>query len=110
MGATPVEVSPSPVDMGTLRPGTSGIATMFARNTTRDELVIARVETSCPCIRFEVAATRLEPGAGTSMAVFYDPGDAPDYRGGLSVECIGRDVGGILLFRCSVRLEVAGPL
>lgn len=99
-------VSPDPIALGILAPGQSARAEVMLRNETAEAVSVERVETSCACIR--VSPTSIEVGAGESavLTIAFDPTDEPGFRGGLSVDVVGKEVSGRVALRSRVNLEV----
>jgi len=102
----PLEISPDPVDLGVLPPGRSAQATISLRNPGPRPVSVERIETSCPCIRAEPASFKVGPGELAELVTRFDPSDDPDFRGGLSIEVVGRSPRDFVLFRARVDLEI----
>jgi hypothetical protein len=100
-------VGPKPVlSLGTLAPGQSASGRMSLRNTSASAVTVARIDTSCPCVRVAPLTTRIDSGTEATLTVAFDPTEEPDFRGGLSVELTGFDVGGFILFKARVDLDI----
>jgi Protein of unknown function (DUF1573) len=102
----PLEVTPDPISLGTLEPGRSAVAKLTLRNSTSHPVLVSRVQTSCHCLNVAGQPTHIGSGQVADLTVKFDPTDDPDFRGGLSVDVLGHDPTGELVFQTRVRLEV----
>jgi hypothetical protein len=102
----PLKISPDPISLGTLDPGRSAVAKLTLRNSGSDPVIVARVETSCPCLTVAEQSTEIGPGQAADLTMEFDPADDPDFRGGLSIDVIGRDPLGGIVFRTRAQIEV----
>lgn len=69
-------------------------------------MMVATVETSCPCLLVSKQPVCVRPGECADLTVKFDPTDDPDFRGGLSIHVIGRDPTGEIVFGTRAHLEV----
>jgi len=69
-------------------------------------VIVAMVETSCPCLNVAEQSTNIGPGQAAELTVKFDPTDDPDFRGGLSIDVIGRDPRGGIVFRTRAQIDV----
>jgi hypothetical protein len=99
-------VEPNPLDLGVLNAGQTAKATLALRNTRDKPLSIASITTSCSCVLVSPAQVRVEPGESVTLSVSFDPQAEPDFRGGLSIEVVGRDSREAVLFRARVNLDI----
>jgi len=76
-------------------------------NGTAKAVVVARIESSYPCIRLTPGSTRVEPDGDAEVEVQFDPAQEPDYRGALGVDLTGRDPAGAVVFRCRVDVTIS---
>ena len=73
----PLEISPDPISLGTLDPGRSAIAKLTLRNSGSHPVIVARVETSCPCLNVAEQSTNIGPGRPPDLTVKFDPRTIP---------------------------------
>jgi hypothetical protein len=101
-----LSVHPDPNPLGELTAGQTTRRAAMLRNQGAGPITVERVESSCPCVR--VAALPLTVGAGEAapMTVEFDPSEEPEFHGRLSVDLVGREPGGSVVFRTSVTLRV----
>lgn len=99
-------VSPDPIALGILAPGRSAQPVATLRNPYPEAIAVARVETSCPCLRASVTPSRIGPEGSGTLALVFDPSTEPEFRGELAIEVIGYAKGGRDVLRTKVRLEV----
>ncbi|HWE39480.1 MAG TPA: DUF1573 domain-containing protein [Isosphaeraceae bacterium] len=99
--------APESLPLGTLAPGESARGILTLRNRRSEPLTVARVETTCPCIRLAPVPVTVAPNGEAMLRVEYDPSDQPDFRGELGVEVKGLDEVGQLIFETRVLVEVA---
>lgn len=104
--APPLIVEPDPISLGLLAPGQGAQATLTLRNPHPEAVTVERAETSCPCIRVEPRSVRVEAEGEAPLIVSFDPTESPNFRGGLGVKLVGRGLGGEILCRTRVDLEV----
>jgi hypothetical protein len=76
------------------------------RNPGPRPVSVERIETSCPCIRVEPARFKVGPGEFAELVARFDPSHDPDFRGGLSIEVVGRSSRDFVLFRARVNLDI----
>lgn len=107
--SAPLIVSPEALSLGTLAPGESGRGTLTLRNRRSEPMTVARVATTCPCIRLAPLPLTVAPNGEATLQIEFDPSDQPDFRGALGVEIQGLDAGGQTLFKTKVLLQVASP-
>ena len=105
-----LEISPSQIYFGVLRPGQSARAVMAERNPSSNPLAIDRIETSCPCVKVSPTRVELGPGETKHLTLTFDPSAEPGFRGGLSVDVAGFGYDEIVLFRSRVNVEVSSQL
>lgn len=106
----PIEIRPDPISLGTLDPGQSAVAKFTLRNPGSHPVIVARVETSCPCLKVVDQPTSIGPGQAADLTVKFDPTNDPDFRGGLSIDVIGRDPMGRIVFQTRAKIEVGVQL
>jgi len=104
----PLEASPNPMLMGKVAAGHSATATILLCNRGADVITVQRVDTSCPCLMVGPAPGKIPPGQLEHLAVTFDAGQDPEFRGTLSIELTGRDPDAVIVFRAHVRVEVTG--
>jgi hypothetical protein len=104
----PLESSPNPLLLGSLRPGHAASGEISLRNPAREPITIERIETSCPCLSIAPALLEIGPGRSATLIVRFNPAEDPDFRGSLSIEVTGLGTDGAVVFRTHVRLTVAG--
>jgi len=102
----PLEISPDPISLGILDPGRSAVAKLTLRNSGSHPVIVAWVETSCPCLSVAEQTTDIGPGQAADLTLKFDPTNDPDFRGGLSIDVIGRDPPGGIVFRTRAQIEV----
>lgn len=91
--------TPDPLDLGNLSPGEASQENLILRNIGDKPIDVARVKTSCECIS-------IEPKSSLNVVVRYDPGESPDFRGGLRAIVTGESSVEEPLFRATVELSV----
>jgi Protein of unknown function (DUF1573) len=67
---------------------------------------IQRIETSCPCLTATPGKFLIVPGEERILGVEFDASAEPDFRGGLSIEVIGRGTAGETVFETRANVEV----
>jgi hypothetical protein len=77
------------IDLGTLAPGQTGLREVVVRNASRDAVEVARIDSSCPCLRVEPSWFRIDAGSSRPLAVQFTPDD-DGFRGRLAVILKGR--------------------
>jgi hypothetical protein len=102
----PLEISPDPVDLGILLPGQSAQATITLHNPGPHPVSVEQIETRCPCIRVEPASFKVAAGEFAEFVARFDPSHDPDFRGGLSIDVVGRSSRDFVLFRARVNLDI----
>jgi Protein of unknown function (DUF1573) len=85
----PIEISPDPVEFGVVDEGQVSNAVLSLTNRGSRELVIDRVETSCPCLTITPGRLRIAPSERKVVAVVFDPSGEPDFHGRLSIDISG---------------------
>jgi len=75
-------------------------------NSSRQPAIVERIQTSCPCLHVEKQSITLRPGESADLPVRFDSLDEPDFRGGLSIEVVGRGVTGGVVFATQVNVQV----
>lgn len=103
---SPLEVRPGLLSLGVLSPGRIGLAEVNLQNRTPFEVVVDHMETSCSCVQITECPVRVPPNGMARMSVKFDPSDEPHFRGGLSVNCVGKGNDGTNLFLIRVTLDV----
>jgi len=106
----PLETTPDPVDLGILSRGRSAVAKITLRNSSEQPAIVQRIQTSCPCLHVERQSITLRPGESADLPVRFDSLDEPDFRGGLSIEVVGRGVTGGVVFATRVGVEIRNGL
>lgn len=99
-------VSPDPIALGTLAPGESARSTVTLRNPTSEAVSVERIETSCPCILVSPTSIVVGSGESSALTIEFDPTDEPEFRGGLSVNVVGKEATGRVALRGRVEVEV----
>lgn len=99
-------VTPDPLAFGVLEPGHAARGTITLHNPNHSPVTVARVETSCPCVRVASSPITVAPRGSSTMTVAYVPTEEPDFHGGLAVEVVGRDSGEAVLFRTKATFEI----
>lgn len=94
------------VPLGVIRPGQSAKATATIRNPRSASMIVDRIETSCECVRVTPQSLRVEPGRSADLTILFDPNDAPDFRGELAVDVVGKGPSGQTIFQTTVSVEV----
>ena len=102
----PFEVSPDPLELGSVRNGESARATVTMTNRVSGPLTLDRVETSCPCMHATGTPVTVGAGETASLDVSFDPSDEPGFEGGLSVDVTGLHATGKTLFKTTVNVRV----
>ncbi|MGC8639443.1 MAG: DUF1573 domain-containing protein [Isosphaeraceae bacterium] len=82
-------MSPDPISLGVLSPGEGAEALASVRNIGARTVVVARVETSCPCVQVSQLPIRLGDGQTASLRILFDPSKEPGFCGGLTVHVRG---------------------
>ena len=104
--SSPLAINPDPVDLGIIEQGESAEASVVLENSRSEPVVLDRVKTSCPCVRFTPASVTVGAGETAALTVTFDPLSDPEFVGGLGVEATGYDSRGRALFKTRVDLEV----
>lgn len=99
-------VSPSPVNLGTLSPGQVAEAKLTVRNETARSRSLARIESSCPCVKIGPVVQTLRAGDMESLILIFDASEEPDFRGRLAVNVRGLDDAEMELFSVEVQVCV----
>jgi hypothetical protein len=102
----PLAISPDPITFGVLNGRTSVRRVISARNMQNVPLRLARIETSCPCIRVVPLPVQVAPDETQNWTVTFDPSAEPDFKGSLAVEVTGYLPDGEIAFRTNANLEV----
>ena len=68
--------------------------------------MVARVGTSCPCLNVADQSINIGPGEAADLTVKFDSVHDPDFRGGLSIDVIGRGPAGGIVIGTRVDLDV----
>ena len=77
-----VAVSPSTYDFGDIAQSEGVVSTTFTIvNTSKSEIVINRLSTSCGCTTAKMDESPLKPGESRTMTVTFDPMVHPDQFG-----------------------------
>jgi hypothetical protein len=79
---------------------------LVVRNQQSDALTLERTVSSCPCIGVSGLPVRLRPNEARGLKVAFDPAEAPEFRGGLSVELDGYLADARIAFRTRVEFDV----
>ena len=82
---------------------------MSVRNPGDVSVEVARIESSCDCIRATPATFRVAPHGSSSFSVAFEPAKDENFQGELSVSLTGYDPDGTVVFRSKVDLEVGPP-
>lgn len=106
----PLRSVPSQMTLGELRPGQAAQTALHFDNVSQMTCAITRFEVTCPCIRIVPRTLSVGPGQSSKATVSFDPGESPEFRGGLTVDITAHDAEGAIVGRASVRLTVnEGP-
>jgi hypothetical protein len=92
-GFFPVEISPHLVELGVVSQGQLSKAALTLTNRGSRELLIDRLETSCPCLMITPSQLRLAPAESKIATVLFDPSDEPDFHGKLCIDISGYSTG-----------------
>ena len=87
-------MSPDPVQLGRIPPNRKVLANVTLKNTGQRPQILARIETSCPCVQLRPVSAALKAGEVVTLEVVFDPSDEPGFRGSLAVTVNGYDTGG----------------
>lgn len=98
---------PTPLEFGVLAPGRMAERDVTVRNGGPTAVDVRRVQTSCPCIRVEPCALRIDPGHAANLVVQFNPQHEPEFRGVLCPVVTGHGPKDAILFRIEIRLTVA---
>jgi Protein of unknown function (DUF1573) len=101
-------ISPDPIELGVIAPGQTAGHPLSVRNPLSERVVIERIETSCPCIGAQELPIPVEPNQEKELEISFDPSEARDFRGSLSVDVTAHLSDGRVAFRTKVRLKVEG--
>lgn len=99
-------IAPTSISLGVLNPGQAAQAMFTLRNPTAGPVDVARLETSCHCLRVTPRSFRIGPGEPCSLRAAFDPAHEPDFQGVLAVIVTGRETDGDVVFRTVVKLDV----
>lgn len=97
---------PPRLDIGDVAAGLRVASRLSISNPGDASIVVAKVDSSCPCLRVAPGAFVARPHSTTDVTMTYDASEAPDFRGVLALEVRGRDAGGGVLFQTRVDLRV----
>ncbi len=106
----PLEISPDPISLGTLRPGESSFASLRLRNAGDTLLTVSRIATSCPCVSIEPLPTSVAPRQVVKLTVHVDRESDPEFESPLEVEVTGYLTDETVAFRASVRFQAGRAL
>ena len=95
------------LDLGTIPPGSPVTGSLRLVNPSARIWRIARVETSCSCLRVSPTRFVVKPGQSTTLDVVCDLRSEPDFRGDLLIEVNGLQADGDVL--CTAQVAVAVP-
>jgi hypothetical protein len=98
-------VSPAMIDLGAVPAGGSQEATFTITNPGITPLTVARVESSCPCLKIELPDGPIEPGGTAAGRARLDMRAEPGFSGDLGIEVKGLDESGAVLFIIEVNAE-----
>ena len=102
----PLAISRDPIELGVMPPGQAARCLLLVRNPLPGRATIERIETSCPCIGAGGLPVQIEPSQTIELEVAFDPSEAKDFRGRLSVDLTAFLADGQVGFRTKVNLEV----
>src|SRR5579885_2892308 len=103
----PLAISRDPIELGVMPPGQAARCLLLVRNPLPGRATIERIETSCPCIGAGGLPVQIEPSQTIELEVAFDPSEAKDFRGRLSVDLTAFLADGQVGFRTKVNLEVS---
>ncbi len=79
---------------------------MTVENSSDRVIVIAQVESSCPCVTAIGLPIRIDPGGHDEITLKVDSTQEPEFRGGLAVEMAGLDEGGVARLHWVAHVEI----
>ena len=98
--------SPDPLELGVVEPGHPASRTLSVRNPGAEPVEVARVDTSCECVRVAGLPMRFGAGETRELCVLFALPTAESFRGSLSVDVTGYSAAGYPAFQTKVNLEV----
>ncbi len=102
----PLEISPDPIEFGTLNQGEVAQASLRIQNNRSAPVTIERLETSCPCISMEPIPLHIGPHETQTLTVNFNPSTDGEYEGRLGVQVTSYLTGGVVGFRTEVKLNI----
>jgi hypothetical protein len=93
-------------DFGTMNSGDRSEYSITISNQTRQNLEIARLEYSCPCVKLENVKGVIEPGNAVQGSLILDMAAEPLFHGDLAAEVSAYDPSGNHLFQLVVAASV----
>jgi hypothetical protein len=100
----------NPASLGVLEPGSTASARLTLRNPNDAPIAVKVIETSCPCVLVTPPVLDVNARNSADVTLTFDPSNEPDFRGGLSIDVVGKASGGAELFRTKLNLEVRAPI
>lgn len=98
---------PGGIDFGVLRPGEVARSSLTLRNDSGAPIRLVRVATSCDCVAAdETFPIEFAVGQQSVLSLMFDGREDPGFRGGLSVEIVGKQEDGGIAFTSHVHLQV----
>jgi hypothetical protein len=99
-------VSPAIIELGEVPAGGSKEAAFTITNPGASPLTVARVESSCPCLKIELPDGPIAPGGTALGCARLDMRAEPDFTGAIGIEIKGMSRTGTVLFAVMVNVEV----
>ncbi len=94
------------LNLGTVTHGSKASGTLRIANKTDRTWRIARVESSCSCLKVGPASFEVAGGATTPIDIAFNFAEEPDFRGNLLVEVKGVEADGNVVFTSQVAVVV----
>jgi hypothetical protein len=105
----PVLDSPSPVDLGTVRPDSRHRVVLQLHNSSSVPVTVSRFETSCHCLAPDQHQCVVGPRQDCAAGFELDLTKEPDFRGRLNIRVEAFSEENKLAFFTSVDLDVVDP-
>ena len=93
------------LDLGAIPPGSPVAGSLRLVNPSARTWRIARIESSCPCLRVSPTKFEIQPRQSITLDVVCDLRSEPDFRGDLLIEVNGLQADGDVL--CTAQVAVA---
>lgn len=102
-----LNANPDMIDFGTLPRHAQRKGSFTLSNPGMTSVPIARIESSCPCVRARLAQSTISPGGKVELEIELDFREEPDFTGGLLVEVLGQTPEGTLAFSVKISMTVS---